>query len=113
MRVPFKSFILVVTAIHLAVGLALFAWHRLARPAPADETGYEVVGPGDSADNSPTAPANNPSPAAAKTHVVASGESYWQIARKYGVSLDDLLAANNHSSDRILRAGEKLLLPAN
>lgn len=50
------------------------------------------------------------SEAAVNTHLVHSGETYWIIANKYGVSVNSLKKVNNKSSD-LLYPGEKLQIP--
>ncbi|MBS4190511.1 cell wall hydrolase [Bacillus sp. FJAT-49705] len=50
------------------------------------------------------------SEAATNTHLVHTGETYWIIGKKYGVSVLELMKANNKSSEMIY-PGEKLLIP--
>ena len=58
------------------------------------------------------APAAQPKPAVAqRTHTVRSGESLGVIARRYGVSVNDLKRWNGLRSDMI-RAGQKLVVQA-
>jgi LysM repeat protein len=58
----------------------------------------------------PTLP--NRSAATARTHVVQAGESPYSIAKKYGVKLDALMAANPSLDDpRRLRTGQTLNVP--
>ncbi len=45
------------------------------------------------------------------TYTVVSGDSLWTIARKKGVSVGELKAANNLKSDS-LKVGQKLFIPA-
>ncbi len=45
------------------------------------------------------------------THSVASGESLWGIAQKYGVTVSQLRAANGINKDAI-RVGQNLVIPA-
>ncbi|MFZ9201798.1 MAG: LysM peptidoglycan-binding domain-containing protein [Opitutales bacterium] len=45
------------------------------------------------------------------THTVAAGESLWVIARREGVSLDALCAANGLERNAVLRVGQKVLIP--
>lgn len=47
-----------------------------------------------------------------RTHTVQSGESPYTIARKYGVKLDALMAANPGVDARRLRPGQSLKIPA-
>jgi LysM repeat protein len=44
-------------------------------------------------------------------HVVASGESFWKIAKTYGVSVDRLMTANNYAKTDTLQVGVKLVIP--
>lgn len=45
-----------------------------------------------------------------KIHIVASGENLWVIAKKYGVTVQQIKTANNMNSDMI-RVGQKLKIP--
>lgn len=57
----------------------------------------------------PAAPAR---PAAgARTHVVVQGETLFGLARRYGVSVDNLRTANKLPDDNI-RIGQRLVIPA-
>jgi LysM repeat protein len=47
----------------------------------------------------------------ARTHIVAAGETFAAIARKFGVSLETLLAANPGLNPRKLRVGQPINLP--
>jgi LysM repeat protein len=50
-----------------------------------------------------------PSPAKkSQTHTIQSGETYYKISRKYGVSVNDLIAANPNVDHRALRIGQKI-----
>jgi nucleoid-associated protein YgaU len=54
-----------------------------------------------------------PSTAAARDgvrHTVVEGDSLWGIARRYGVDIERIRAANNLSSDRV-RIGQVLVIP--
>jgi len=44
-------------------------------------------------------------------HVVTSGESFWTIARLYGISIQELTAANGRSAGDVIRTGEQLRIP--
>lgn len=44
-------------------------------------------------------------------YTVKSGDSLWNIAKKYGISLDELLVTNNLSSSSTLRIGQILKIP--
>jgi N-acetylmuramoyl-L-alanine amidase len=51
----------------------------------------------------------NQSEAAASTHSVKSGETYWKIASMYGVSATSLMKLNNTNS--MIYPGQKLAIP--
>jgi tetratricopeptide (TPR) repeat protein len=53
-----------------------------------------------------------PTASTAKTHTVKAGESPYSIAKKYGVKLNSLLAANPHADPKRLRVGQTLTIPA-
>lgn len=46
------------------------------------------------------------------THGVKSGETFYSIARKYGVSINDLMKLNGYTKAGSLRDGVKLKIPA-
>ncbi|WP_410216239.1 LysM peptidoglycan-binding domain-containing protein [Paracoccus sp. (in: a-proteobacteria)] len=58
----------------------------------------------------PSAPAPAPS-ADAREHVVARGETAWSIARRHGVTVQDLAAWNGLPLDMSLRTGQRLIVP--
>jgi LysM repeat protein len=53
----------------------------------------------------------NPPPARQRTHTVAAHETLAAIARKYGVNLEALLAANPNLNPKKLRVGQVINLP--
>jgi len=59
------------------------------------------------------APAGTSTPirdVATDTYTVEAGDSYWKIARKYGISAQELMALNDTSDSR-LQIGQKILVP--
>ena len=54
---------------------------------------------------------NNKSKKASTTHKVQSGENLWRIANKYGVSVDEVKAANGMKNDK-LSIGQELKIPS-
>jgi len=58
----------------------------------------------------PIAPA--PVAATQSNHVVAKGENLWSIAKKYGVSVAELSAANKLAPSATLHLGQSLLVPS-
>jgi LysM repeat protein len=57
-----------------------------------------------------------PKPAASKTtsksHTLASGETLYRLASKYGVSVAAIQKANNIKNPNAMREGMKLTIPA-
>lgn len=56
-------------------------------------------------------PSSSCSPSNAPTHIVESGDNWWAIATRAGVSLSTLLAQNGASGDRVIRPGDVVCLP--
>ncbi len=54
------------------------------------------------ADHQPSTPKES------RTHTVASGENFYKISSKYGVSVDELIAANPNVNHKALRVGQKI-----
>lgn len=52
-----------------------------------------------------------PAPASTRTHVVKSGDSFYSISRRYGVSVSALQSANPGVDSRRLRLGQTLNIP--
>jgi LysM repeat protein len=46
-----------------------------------------------------------------ETYTAVRGDSYWSIARKFSVSLDDVLKANGASKASVLRVGQSVQIP--
>jgi LysM repeat protein len=86
---------------------------------PASAPGTETA-PAAVAANEPPAPAPvseaTTAPAApvgaGRTYTVKPNESLWIIAKREGVSIDDIIAANHLSKNAVLRPGPKLTIPA-
>jgi len=86
----------------------------LANPAPAGSAGPDDVSaaPANPPPTSATTTAHPaPKPAKARTHTVAAGETMAAIARKTGVSLSALEAANPSVTPKKLHVGQVLNLP--
>ena len=59
--------------------------------------------------NAASANGNTPTP---KLHVVRRGENFWLIARKYGISTQELMRINTGLNPKRLRIGMKIHLPS-
>ena len=64
----------------------------------------------------PAPPSDDPTPPAERTdvqtHAIKSGESFWTIARTYGMSMNDLIAANPEINPRRIQPGQTIRIPA-
>lgn len=49
---------------------------------------------------------------AATVHTVAAGETAWSVARRYGITVQDLARANGLPETMTVRAGQRLAIPA-
>jgi LysM repeat protein len=56
-------------------------------------------------------PAGNYGAASGRSHTVASGDNLSKIARRYGVTTDALMRANNLTDPNFIRAGQTLTIP--
>jgi LysM repeat protein len=59
----------------------------------------------------PSAPAAKPAPATSRTHTVRSGEHLTGIARHYGVTIAQIVAANGIPNASRIYAGQRLTIP--
>ena len=76
-------------------------------PAEVGSVRFSPTRPGSALAVEATAPA----PASPATYTVAKGDNLWTIAKKNGVTVKQLLAANNLRSDSRLSLGQKLVIP--
>lgn len=81
-----------------------FAGQGVNAPRVPDVTASATPTPAGTAPSTVTTPA--------RTHTVAAGETAYSIARKYGVTLQQLAQANGLSESMMLRSGQVLTIPA-
>ena len=74
------------------------------------EVGVRFAPTRPSAESVVTEPASTSSTKA--THTVGKGDSLWSIAKKYGIGVDELAAANQLAKSATLRLGQQLAVPA-
>jgi murein DD-endopeptidase MepM/ murein hydrolase activator NlpD len=60
----------------------------------------------------PGARPQTPQPSSSSTHIVASGDTIYSIARMYGVSPNAIIAANELQSPNSIYQGERLAIPS-
>jgi murein DD-endopeptidase MepM/ murein hydrolase activator NlpD len=72
----------------------------------------KVIHPGDVVCLPPGASSSSCSPSNAPIHTVVSGDTWWDIAARAGVSMAKLLTANSTSAERAIRPGDTVCLPA-
>ena len=87
---------------------------HLATPAPSTEVASTPIATAiPVADSSPT-PTAGPTPSscvALGTYTVAVGDTLWDIAQNYGVTVESLLAANPQITDRrLIRPGDEITI---
>ncbi len=46
-----------------------------------------------------------------KKYIVQRGDTLWRLSQRFGVSLDDLIKANNLSNPDALHIGQELIIP--
>ncbi|WBU58221.1 M23 family metallopeptidase [Paracoccus sediminicola] len=81
-----------------------FAGQGVAQPdVPGGPGAQRASGSNDSDSNAATGPAT--------THRVVSGETGWSVARKYGISIQQLADANSLDENMTLRVGQELKIP--
>lgn len=78
-----------------------------ASPGPSPPTAYQVSPAAATSAGQPALSA----PKSSRTHTVKAGESPYSIARRYGVKVDTLMAANPRLDARKLQVGQALIVP--
>lgn len=51
-------------------------------------------------------------PTSTSTYTVVKGDSLWTVAKKHGVTVNELASANNLRSNTVLQLGQRLIVPA-
>jgi LysM repeat protein len=77
-----------------------------AAPPPSEAAPPATVTP----TPEPVTPAPDVTAMETEYYTVQQGDSYWKIARQYGISASELMALND-TSDTIIRVGQKILVP--
>jgi len=98
---------------NLSDNMPLAIGQNLKVTAPAVKLSDIPVAPASTAmlEASPAKPVHNSKAGASANHTVIAGESMYQISRKYGVTIKDIMDWN-HKSDFNVRPGEILVIKA-
>lgn len=102
-----------------ATWAALWMWENWLSPRPTTATATQTASatptqfvplnlPAPNATPFPTIP---PQPREPQIHTVQTGETMGFIAQLYGVSVEDILAANNLTDPNVLSVGQQLVIP--
>ena len=75
-------------------------------PASSPTPVAEAPAPSPSPEASPEAPEAGP-----RTHVIESGDNLWNLARRFDISLDELMVANPGINPNRLRPGMEIVIP--
>jgi membrane-bound lytic murein transglycosylase D len=81
-----------------------------ARDTRASGSGQGTAPQTPAASRTPNRTGSRPARPAARTHTVAPGETLFGIARRYGVTRQDIIDANELESDQV-RTGQRLTIP--
>ncbi len=54
----------------------------------------------------------NPAPSGARVHTIRSGDNLWDIAQRYGTTVEGICSANGISKRKRLQPGDKLIIPS-
>jgi LysM repeat protein len=73
--------------------------------------GQKIKIPSSGGSNTPTAPGSSGPYITYKNYTVKSGDYFWAIALKFGITLQELLKANNMTESTVLKAGDVLKIP--
>lgn len=81
--------------------------------APGEETGQEEQAPPEGGETGETAPeeGQEQEPAGDVIHTVVAGDTLGDLANRYGVSVEDIAAANGLSDVHTLEVGQQLVIP--
>jgi LysM repeat protein len=84
------------------------ATNNIAAPAYAIYRGQKLVIPGAQTAPAPAGPAGG----TGQTHTVQAGETLYSIAVQYGVTVQDIMEANNLANANLIYRGQVLAIPA-
>lgn len=88
----------------LAIFLNMTGWLEASGPGGPTPTPWPTATPMQVAQPTPT-------PRTVTIHVVKSGEVLADIAKRYGISVQDIVQASGLSDPNVIRAGQPLTIP--
>ena len=105
--------LLIVVIILAAVILtAILIWGGRPEPAPSTPTPTSIPMPtADVATSTPTAPPTEPPTPAPLVYVVREGDTLSSIAQAHGVTIPEIIAANNLANPDVLSIGQEIIIP--
>ncbi len=110
------AFAIVVVA-HIVVGVAVYRSYRSSSPGDlppvVEDNPGKVLGT-ETARTAPETASERPKEPPAReeiVYVVRPGDTYWEIARRYGVSVKALQTHNGHDARHVLKVNDRLRIP--
>jgi len=112
-RRTWAIFIAVNVIVSAAVMLTiLFVWQRVHTATPTTPTPPPTLPATGEAVSTPTAPSiASPTPSGPLLYTIQEGDTLGAIARTYGVSIEELMAANGITDPNVLHVGQTLAIP--
>ncbi len=112
MRTRNWAIFIVISAIVLMVLMLTASFIRdRAQLSPAPTSTFTLVAVAETTDTPTAPPAVSPTPMSPLLYTVQPGDTLGAIAQAHGVSVDDLIAANNLANPDVLSVGQTLIVP--
>jgi LysM repeat protein len=89
----------------------LFIWNRVQDSTTVLPTSTSTPSISEETESPPTSPAVSPTPSELLLYTIQEGDTLGEIAQTYGVSIEDLIAANDLANPNVLHVGQTLIVP--